>query len=226
MSVKSSGLALLAVTSIAVALAACSSTGAGKVGASATVAATGAASTSASAAASTGAATTAAAIPTGYHRVGGSVSGISLAVPKSWVSVNLAKQSIESAASKLDVPGLNASTLVQDMQSLQKDHAIFAFDIASAASNPNHYVRNLNAYCLPSGITDTGTAWRSVPNASHEVRVEHRSIRHHATQCGDRRRAGSRDFLQARQRQRGRRTGGTTRGTAQTGRNLHSNAEL
>ena len=158
MSVKSSGLALLTVTSIAVALAACSSAGAGKVGASATGAATGGASTAASPAASTGAATTAAAIPTGYQRVGGSASGISLAVPHSWVSVNLAKQSLESAASKLDLPGINGSTIVQDMQSLQKDHAVFAFDIASAASNPNHYVRNLNAYCLPSGITDTGTA--------------------------------------------------------------------
>jgi len=158
MPVRSSGLALLAVTSIAVALTACSSTGSGKAGASATGAATGGAGTSASPLASTDAATTAAAIPAGYQRVGGSAQGISLAVPSSWVSVNLAKQSLAAAARKLDVPGLNASTLEKDMQALQKDHAIFAVDIASAASSPDHFSRDLNAYCGPSGITDTGSA--------------------------------------------------------------------
>jgi len=157
MPVRSSGLALLTVASIAVALTACSSTGAGKSGASATGAATRGAGTSASPAASTGAATTAAVIPAGYRRVGGSAQGISLAMPSSWVSVNLAKQSLEAAASKLDVPGLNASTLEAEMQSLQKDHAIFAFDIASATSSPDHYTRNLTAYCQPSGITNTGS---------------------------------------------------------------------
>jgi hypothetical protein len=158
MPVRSSGLALLAVAGIAVAVTACSSARAGKDDASATGAATGGASKSASPAASTGAATTAAAIPAGYQRIGGSAQGISLAVPNSWVSVNLAKQTLEAAASKLDMPGINGSTLVQDMQSLQKDHAIFAFDIASAASSPGHYIRNLNAYCFSSGITDTGSA--------------------------------------------------------------------
>lgn len=178
MSVRSSGLALLTVTSIAVALTACSSTGAGE--ATATGSATGGASTSASPVASTGAATTAAAIPTGYQRVGGSVSGISLAVPNSWVSVNLAKQSVASAANKLDVPGLNASTIEQDLQSLQKDHAVFAFDVASGASNANHYVRNLNAYCLSSGITNTGRA--GVPFLTQATKSELSTIASDITQ--------------------------------------------
>jgi hypothetical protein len=158
MPVRSSGLALLAVAGIAVALTACSSSGTGKADASATAVATPGSSTSPSTAASTSAATTAAAIPTGYHRVGGPAQGISLAMPKSWVSVNLAKQTIDSAANQLDVPGVNAAVLEQDMQALQKDHAIFAFDVASATSTPDHFTRNLNAYCAPSGITDSGGA--------------------------------------------------------------------
>jgi hypothetical protein len=78
----------------------------------------------------------------------------------------------EAAASKLDMPGINGSTLVQEMQSLQKDHAIFAFDIdiASAASSPGHYVRNLNAYCFSSGVTDTGSA--SVPFLTQVVKSQ------------------------------------------------------
>lgn len=158
MPVRSSGLALLAVASIAFALTACSSSGAGTTKASATRAATGGASTSASPTVSTGATTTAAAIPAGDRRIGGSAQGISLAVPNSWVSINLAKETLAAAASKVDVPGMNAATLEQYMQSLQKDHAVFAFDIASSTSSPVHYARNLYTYCAPSGITDTGSA--------------------------------------------------------------------
>jgi hypothetical protein len=170
MPVRSSGLALLAVASIVVALTACSSSGTGKADASATGVATRGSSTSPSPAASTSAATTAAAIPTGYQRVGGSAQGISLAVPNSWVSVNLAKQTIASAFSKLDVPGVNASALKQDMQSLQKTHAIFAVDVASATSNPNHFARNLDAYCGSSGITETGSA--SIPYLTQVAKSE------------------------------------------------------
>ena len=157
MPVRSSGLALLAVAGIAIGLTACSSaTGAGGTAASATSAASAAAS--AAGGASLAATATAPALPAGYHRVGGSAQGISLDVPTSWVSINLAKQSLDQAARELQVPGFDASAVEQDMQSLQKDHAIFVFDIASSASDPHHFTRNLNAYCVSSGLTDTGSA--------------------------------------------------------------------
>ena len=150
MPVRSCGLALLAVTSIAITLTSCSSTGAGKSGASA--------GGSASPAASTVAKATSAAVPAGYKRVGGAAQGISVAIPASWVEVDLAKQTLESAANKLEVPGISTSTLVQDMESLKKLHGIYALDVGSATSNPVHYVRTLNLYCGPSGVTDTGSA--------------------------------------------------------------------
>jgi hypothetical protein len=108
------------------------------------------------------------------------VQGISLAVPNSWVSANPAKQSLASAASKLDVPGINASTLEQDMQSLQKNHAIFAFDLASAPSTPDHFVRNINAYCMSSGITDTSSA--GVPFLTQGMKSEFSTVASDITQ--------------------------------------------
>jgi hypothetical protein len=84
--------------------------------------------------------------------------GISIAAPASWVTVNLAKESVESAASKIGLSGFSASALVQDMQSLQKLHAIFVFDVKSAVDTPQHFARNLNAYCTASGVTDVGAA--------------------------------------------------------------------
>jgi hypothetical protein len=179
MPVRSSGLALLAVVSTAVALTACSSAGTGKASATASDAATstvsGASTGTASGAASTGAATTGTAaagavVPAGDQRAGGSAQGISIAVPKSWISLNLAKQTLASAAKKLDVPGVDAATLEQEMQSLQKDHAIFAYDIASAASSPQHFTRNLSAYCQSSGITETGRA--GVPFLQEGIKSE------------------------------------------------------
>jgi len=175
---KSSGLALLTAVGTALMVAACSSassasaTGAGNTSASsATSTASSAASTAAGASTpASPAASSAGAVPAGYQRVGGSAQGISLATPKTWVSIDLAKESIDAAAKKLAVPGLSASAAEQDMSALQKDHAIFAYDIASVTSDPNHFARNINAYCLPSGVTDTGSA--GIPLLQQSAKTE------------------------------------------------------
>jgi hypothetical protein len=177
--VRSSGLVLLAVVGSTVALTSCASIGAGLAGDGSQSALTSGASTAASAAAnapastgtsSTGTTTTANGVPAGYHRVGGAAQGMSLAMPSAWVSINLAKESLDSAAKKLAVPGMDSAVVEQDMQSLQKDHALFAFDVASSTSDPNHYTRNLNAYCVVSGINDTGSA--GIPYLKQAIQSE------------------------------------------------------
>lgn len=97
-------------------------------------------------------------VPAGYTRVGGAAQGISVAAPVSWVAVNLAKESIESAASRIGLKGISASTLVQLMESLQKQHPVIVFDVKSAQDSPRDFARNLNAYCIVSGVTDVGAA--------------------------------------------------------------------
>jgi hypothetical protein len=90
--------------------------------------------------------------------VGGAAQGISVAAPASWVSVNLATQSIQSAASNAHLSGISASTLVQYAETLQKLHGVFVFDVKSAVDSPDRFVPNLNAYCGASGVTDVGAA--------------------------------------------------------------------
>lgn len=97
-------------------------------------------------------------VPAGFKRVGGAAQGISIAAPASWVSVNLAKDSIERVARRAHLTGISASTLVKDMEALQKQHAVFAFDVKSAVDGSQHFARNLNAYCVNSGVTDVGAA--------------------------------------------------------------------
>jgi hypothetical protein len=100
----------------------------------------------------------AAPVPAGYARVGGATQGISVAAPASWVAVNLAKESIESAASKAGLSDVSAATLTQETESLQKLHAVNVFDVKSAVDSPQHFARSLNAYCFVSGVTDVGAA--------------------------------------------------------------------
>lgn len=137
-----------------------------------------AASGSPSAAATSRSPASAAAVPRGDQRVGGPAQGISVAVPASWVPVNLAKESIQAAAKKLGLSGVSASTIISDMEQIQSKHGIIVFDVKSAYSNSGHFTTNLNAFCLPSGVTNAGAA--AIPLLRQEV-VQ--SLRHslHAT---------------------------------------------
>ena len=65
---------------------------------------------------------------------------------------------MQRAAQRLKVQGISAQQLIQDMQTLQKLHALFVFDLKSAVDSPEHFATNLDAYCISSGVTDTGTA--------------------------------------------------------------------
>lgn len=136
---------------------------------------------SAVASASSAAPSPATAVPAGYQRVGGATQGISVAAPASWVEVNLATtQSLQNAVTKLGVRGISASTLVQDMQSLQKVHGIFVLDVSDAVSNPKHFAPNLNAYCVASGVTETGSA--GIPFIKSLVASEFAKIATHVSQ--------------------------------------------
>jgi hypothetical protein len=156
--IRVAGLALPVVIGIGVAVTSCSSApGTVNPAVSATRSASDAA-VSGSPTASPVTPSSPGSVPAGYTRVGGVAQGISIAAPASWVAVNLAKETIESAANKIGLSGLSASALVQDMESLQKLHAVIVFDVKSAVDSPEHFARNLNAYCTASGVTDVGAA--------------------------------------------------------------------
>jgi hypothetical protein len=91
--------------------------------------------------------------PAGYQRIGGPAQGLSVAVPSSWVTVNLSQQSIAEAIKKIGLRGANQATLAQTLQALQKLQAVYA-------TSPGNST-NVNAYCTNSGLAESGSA--SVP---------------------------------------------------------------
>lgn len=99
-----------------------------------------------------------AAAPSGYQRIGGAAQGVSLAVPGSWVTINFARQTMQAAIKKIGLHGVSPATLAQDMQALQKLHAVYAVDIKSTVAAPGHFATNINAYCTTSGITESGSS--------------------------------------------------------------------
>lgn len=99
--------------------------------------------------------------PAGYQRIGGPAQGLTLAVPSSWVTVNLGAQTLREAINKIGLHGADQATLTQALQALQKLRAVYAVDRSSMASSPGHFATNVDAYCINSGMTDSGSA--SVP---------------------------------------------------------------
>lgn len=92
----------------------------------------------------------------GYHRIGGTAQGVSLAVPDSWVSVNFAQQTLQQAVRQLSLHGVSATSVAGAMRVLIKLRAVYAIDAKSMIASPEH-VTNISAYCGASGITETGS---------------------------------------------------------------------
>jgi hypothetical protein len=147
------------IIGIGFAVTACSSSppGTGQPAVSQTQSASSAAA-SASPTASAVASGSAALVPAGYTRVGGVTQGISIATPASWVAVNLATSSIASATKELGLKGISASTAVQDLETMQKLHAVVLYDIATGVKSSQHFTPNISAYCVVSDVTDVGAA--------------------------------------------------------------------
>jgi hypothetical protein len=175
--IRVTGLALPVVIGIGVAVTSCSSApGTVKPAASATRSASAAVSGSPAAPGSPGP------VPAGYTRVGGAAQGIAIAAPASWVAINLAKETAENAAKEIDLSGVSASALVQDMESLQKLHGIAVYDVKSAVDSPSHFARNLNAYCAVSGVTEAGAAGVPLLKAGAAAEFEKQLGATHITQ--------------------------------------------
>jgi hypothetical protein len=76
----------------------------------------------------------------------------------------------EAAASKFHMSGVSSSELVQSLESLQKSHGVYAADEASA-TGPDHFARNMNAYCLSSGTNKSGADGVSILAASAKTEL-------------------------------------------------------
>jgi hypothetical protein len=157
MNIRVAGLVLPVVAGIGVAVTSCSAPGTAQPVVSATgpvssIAISG--SFTASSTASPAVSISPGPVPAGYQRVGGAAQGISVAAPASWAVVNLAGETVQSAASKMNLRGASGTAIRADMESGLKWHAVFAFDVKTAVDDP--LPPDLNAFCLQTGTIGVG----------------------------------------------------------------------
>ncbi|MEU0483544.1 hypothetical protein ABZ260_30695 [Streptosporangium sp. NPDC006013] len=94
-----------------------------------------------------GRSTGAAPVPNGFKPIGGPANGVSVAVPKEWVTIDLTKDDLNKG---LKSSGLSGPTLEQAKKSLQTlvdNKGIWAADPESAKTSPNGFPTNLNGFC-------------------------------------------------------------------------------
>ncbi len=98
--------------------------------------------------------------PKGYQWVGSS-QAVWLAVPDSWIGLNLAKLTLNQAMKRFAVQGasqLSGSNLEKDLQAIRKQHGMMVADLASGTTSPHHFTTNINAFCLPTPLQLNGSA--------------------------------------------------------------------
>lgn len=114
--------------------------------------------------------------PSGYQWLGSAEQRVWVAVPDSWVALDLSKLSYAAALAKFALKGQSTAAVKADIETLAQKHGLFAADVASAASSPNDFATNANAFC-------TSTPVEPGPGAASEldtgIRAEYASIHVH-----------------------------------------------
>ena len=143
------------LTVAALALAGCSSPG-GPAASATSSAATSAPAASAPASGATAPAAQpgqpAKAPPSGYQWVGIAAQKLWLAVPASWVVLNLNSMSVTQAMERVRIKGQPASAMRTDLEGLKRNHAIVVMDLASIRTSPRKFSSNVNAFCAPASV--------------------------------------------------------------------------
>jgi hypothetical protein len=83
--------------------------------------------------------------PHGFQWVGNSSQGIWVAVPKSWVAIDLSKLTVRQALHTLK--GVSSATMRADLRTLKQHKALFVADLNSASASAHHFATNVNAFC-------------------------------------------------------------------------------
>jgi hypothetical protein len=113
--------------------------------------------------------------PAGFRWDGNPTQGIWLAIPRTWVALNLAKLSVSQATRKFTTTGLGTAAMQADLASLKKQGALFVADLASYVKSKHGFTTNASAFCPAGGAVQPGAA--SIPGMEAEMRAEYASIK-------------------------------------------------
>lgn len=113
--------------------------------------------------------------PTGYVWHGSSIQGIWVAIPKSWVALNLANMSLGQVTKRFATTGIGTAAMQADLANLKKQNALFFADLASYATSAHAFTTNASALCSPASVIQPGAG--SIPGLEAGMRAEYAKIK-------------------------------------------------
>ncbi|GAA4229098.1 hypothetical protein FHR32_007954 [Streptosporangium album] len=93
------------------------------------------------------------ATPEGFKRIGGPANGLTVALPRSWIALDLTRDDLEGGLKRSGLTGRALEQARQSLQPLVINKAVWAFDPGSRQTSPSKFTTNLNGYCQPSATT-------------------------------------------------------------------------
>jgi hypothetical protein len=94
--------------------------------------------------------------PAGYKWAGSSTMLVWVAIPQTWVALDLARVSVGQAAREFASTGIGYSTLRADLAALKQEGALFFADPQSGTTSPHGFTTNATALCQPAAGTSAG----------------------------------------------------------------------
>jgi hypothetical protein len=91
--------------------------------------------------------------PEGFKPLGSAASGLTVAVPESWIALDLSKDDLEQGLRSSGLSGSGLERAKENLQMLVDNKALWASDPASAEVSPNRFATNLNGYCQSGPAT-------------------------------------------------------------------------
>lgn len=90
------------------------------------------------------------AVPQGFKRIGGPANGLTVAIPQDWVALDLSKGDLDKSLKDIGLSGDALEQAKRSLRPLAANKAVWASDRTSAATSPNRFATNLNAFCQES----------------------------------------------------------------------------
>ncbi|MGV9771400.1 hypothetical protein [Streptosporangium sp. NPDC003464] len=114
----------------------------------------------------------AATVPGGFELVGSTANGLAVAVPDSWVALDLTKDDLQQGLKRSGLSGKALERAQRDLQPLVTNKAVWAFDPGSRHRSPNGFTTNLNGYCQPSSDASTDQLISAATGELQQIRAK------------------------------------------------------
>lgn len=119
------------------------------------------------------------AAPAGYKWAGSATMLVWVAIPQTWVALNLARLSVSQATRQFATTGIGNSTLRADLTTLKAEGALFFADPRSGGTSANGFTTNATALCQPATGTSAGAG--TIAGLETAMRAEYAQIKARVT---------------------------------------------